>query len=69
MGMFTTAFDASGHESDQLIMVVAGFISSVDDWTDFSKKWKERLAEDGLEYFHTKEFSDWRLDDDPRRRS
>lgn len=69
MGMFTTAFDASGHESDQLIMVVAGFISSVDDWTDFSKKWKERLAEDGLEYFHTKEFSDWRLDDEPRRRS
>jgi hypothetical protein len=69
MGMFTTAFDASGHESDQLMMVVAGFISSVDDWTNFSKKWKERLAKDGLEYFHMKEFSHWCSDDEARRRS
>jgi hypothetical protein len=69
MGMFTTAFDASGHESDQLIMVVAGFISSANDWIDFSKKWKERLAKDGLKYFHMKEFKYLWLNDEPRRRA
>lgn len=69
MGMFTTTFDAFGHESDQLIMVVAGFISSAGDWIDFSQKWKERLAKDGLEYFHMKEFTSWCLDDESKRRS
>ena len=56
MGM-TAAFDASGDESSQLIIVVAGFISSAGDWVDFSKRWTERLQEDGISYMHMKEFA------------
>ncbi len=67
--MFTAAFDASGHESDQLIMVVAGFVAPADAWIGFSKLWKDRLARDGLEYFRMEEFKYWRLDDEARRRA
>lgn len=63
MGMFTAAFDASGHESDRLVMVVAGFVSSAKDWQEFSKQWKARLEMDGLEYFHLEEFAGWRADE------
>jgi len=50
-------FDASGHEADQRFVIVAGFISSPDDWIDFDKHWRARLAKDGLEYFHAEEFA------------
>ncbi len=56
MGM-VCAFDASGDEASQLIMVVAGFISSAGDWADFSKLWVERLQRDGLSYMHMKEYA------------
>lgn len=57
MGMFTTAFDAAGHESDQLILAVCGFVSSANHWISFSEKWKERLARDRITYFHAVEFA------------
>jgi hypothetical protein len=50
-------FDAAGHEADQKFVVVAGFISSPDDWIDFDRLWRARLAKDGLEYFHATEFA------------
>jgi hypothetical protein len=56
MGM-TAAFDASGDESSQLVMVVAGFISSAKHWEDFSGKWLARLKDDGLSYMHMNEFA------------
>ena len=67
LAMLTAAFDASGHESDQLFLVVAGFISSADDWADFSHRWNERLEKDGIPCFHaaacennTDEFWGWK---------
>lgn len=73
--MFTTAFDASGHEKDQLSLVVAGFISSAKDWAIFDQEWKDRLAEDGLQSFHMVEFAQssgafkegWRQDEKRRQ--
>jgi hypothetical protein len=56
MGMIA-AFDASGDECSQLILVVAGFISSAGDWEDFSKKWLDRLQRDGIKYMHMKEYA------------
>jgi hypothetical protein len=64
---FVTAFDASGHESDRLIMVVAGFVSSGDEWAKFTTKWKERLGRDALEYFRLSEFIRWAADEAKKR--
>jgi len=50
-------FDASGHESDQPFLVVAGFVSSASDWDAFSVKWMERLERDGLPYFQGNQFA------------
>ena len=74
MAILTACFDASGHESDQKYLVVAGFISAADQWIEFQDQWKNRLAEDGLTYFRmaecaqwSREFSKWNKDE-PRRR-
>lgn len=69
------AFDASGKQ-DQACIVVAGFVSSHDDWQSFHTRWTERLHRDGLEYFHMVDFANcrkqfhtgWR-EDEPRRQS
>lgn len=37
------AFDASGKE-DLDCMVVAGFVSNVEDWKDCDKQWMDRLT-------------------------
>jgi hypothetical protein len=55
--MLSAAFDASGSKHDKPILVVAGFIASVDDWIDFDKEWKSRLDLDNVAYFHANEFA------------
>src|SRR6266536_3291078 len=42
--MFTTAFDASGNESDTPCLVVAGFLGTADAWTEFEPEWTRRLG-------------------------
>lgn len=49
-------FDASGHKTQDFV-VVAGFVSSAKDWTNFDLAWKQRLQKDGLAYFHAVEFA------------
>lgn len=68
-------FDAGGDQVDQRYLVVAGFVAPLTSWVDFEKRWRERLAADGLKYFHAvefahsrKEFDGWR-DDEQRRRN
>lgn len=56
MGL-VAAFDAAGDEASQLIIVVAGFISSAADWDEFSKRWSARLRDDDLSYMHMAEFA------------
>jgi hypothetical protein len=64
--MLTAAFDASGDDGTPIVSV-AGFISSVKDWEDFSKLWTARLARENIKYFRaveaahfSKEFKPWR---------
>jgi hypothetical protein len=45
------AFDASGKKGDSAFMVVAGFLSSVTDWADFTSRWTDRLQQDKIEVF------------------
>jgi hypothetical protein len=65
--MLAAAFDASGHEADQPVMVVAGFISSAADWASFSKEWYKRLSKDDLPYFHMREILKWNVPESQRR--
>jgi hypothetical protein len=68
-------FDASGHQDDQKYLVVAGFVSSPQEWINFDRLWTGRLRKDGIQYFHANEFAHsinqfagWR-DDKKRRES
>ncbi|MBI4431464.1 MAG: hypothetical protein HY587_07110 [Candidatus Omnitrophica bacterium] len=73
--MFTACFDAGGSQHDQKFLVVAGFVSSAEEWVRFDKAWRERLAGDNLSYFHMVDFAQfsgefrngWR-DNEPRRK-
>jgi hypothetical protein len=51
MGALAIACDASGSKGSPYL-TVAGFVSSVADWTSFSEQWTARLKADGIEYFH-----------------
>lgn len=76
IGMFTCAFDASGHEKDQRFLVVGGFVSSSKEWISFENSWNARLEADGLSYFRAEDFahstgpfaSGWRRNEQRRRR-
>jgi hypothetical protein len=52
--MLTAAFEAGGDENTA-ILTVAGFVSSVKDWADFSRLWTERLGRENITYFHAVE--------------
>ena len=75
MGMFTAYFDASGQEHEHPYMVVAGFVSSVTAWLEFSEEWKAVLGQYGIKTFHATdcqnwkgEFKDWKGQDNKRLR-
>lgn len=57
MAMLTACFDASGSEMGRPCLVVAGFVATATDWTEFSRQWTARLARDALPYFRMSEFS------------
>ena len=72
--MLTTAFDISNDEKTHKFLVLAGFISDADRWSEFDVKWRARLAEDGLTYFHMHPFAHsigifdgWKEQEDRRR--
>lgn len=45
------ALDAGGDDATDFI-TVAGFASTERDWEEFSQQWKDRLNQDGIEFFH-----------------
>jgi hypothetical protein len=57
--MLTFAFDAGGDDATELI-TVAGFASSAKDWDSFSVPWKQRLAQDGIEFFRAVDVNSFR---------
>ncbi len=52
--MLTLYCDVSGKEK---ALVTAGFVSTVDEWRLFDRKWTELLQEFGVERFHMREFA------------
>jgi len=57
--MLTAAFDAGGDENTPFL-TVAGFVSSVGDWEEFSALWRERLKKEGIEYSRAVEAAHFR---------
>lgn len=55
--MFSAYFDASG-KRDQPVVVVAGFVSSAECWTEWEREWLKRLSVDGISCFHATELKD-----------
>jgi len=76
IGMFTACFDASGQDHQHPYITVAGFISSADEWINFSNRWKTLLQDQyGLKDFHAADcqnyegdFKSWKGDDARRIR-
>jgi hypothetical protein len=56
MTMLTAAFDCSSDKSEQFF-VMAGFVSSAEEWANFDKEWRARLKMDNLAYFHMHPFA------------
>jgi hypothetical protein len=54
--VFTACFDASGSKSKPW-MVLAGFVAPAKAWDCFADLWNQRLNQDGIKYFHMKEFT------------
>lgn len=74
MSMFTLYCDASGSPDDTKVLAVAGYISSVDQWLEFERNWKQTLKKFGASSLHMKhfahsvgEYSSWRGNETKRR--
>jgi hypothetical protein len=57
LSAFTCYFDAGGKEADQVALSVAGFVATAEQWIEWERPWRERLAEDNLTVFHYNELS------------
>ena len=73
ISMFTVCFDASGQEKEHPYVVVAGFISSAEEWIRFSALWNKKLHEYSLTSFRASDcqnyqgqFKGWKGDDGKR---
>jgi hypothetical protein len=56
MAMLTAAFDCS-QDGGRKYFIMAGFVSSTEEWAEFDREWRERLRRDGLPYFHMNPYS------------
>jgi hypothetical protein len=54
---FTAYFDASGDAARGPILVVSGFLASAKAWRTFERAWAQALRQEGVTYFHMKEFA------------
>lgn len=49
-------FDASGSRSQGTMLIVAGYISCVEDWLHFETEWGKVLGQAGIKCFHMTDF-------------
>ncbi len=54
--MFTAYFDESGSD-DTSALVVAGFVSTAEQWLRFDQDWKEILDRHGVSFFHMTDYA------------
>jgi hypothetical protein len=45
---YTAYFDDSGHPDDQDAVIVAGWVSTLEQWRVFEVEWKDKLAKEGI---------------------
>lgn len=57
MVMLTVALDVSEPQPNRTFLVMAGFVSSAEQWAEFDRAWCQRLREDGLTYFQMRAFA------------
>ena len=72
--MFTAYFDGSGSPDEGKALAVAGYLSNVDQWSQFDLEWRKCLEDENVSSFHMRdfahslrEFASWR-NDEPRRK-
>ena len=56
MREYTAYFDASGHPSQGKFLVVAGYVSTVDDWLELERDWNKVLKWAKVKQFHMTDF-------------
>lgn len=54
--MFTAYFDESGTHSNSPVTVVAGYIATNEQWSEFEREWKEVMQNAGIPFFHMSKF-------------
>jgi len=52
----TAYFDAGGHQDDEHVIAVGGYVSSVPAWLRFEKEWFKELKRAGVGQFHMTDF-------------
>ncbi len=57
MAMFTVYFDES-YSKNANAYSVAGYVASVEQWTEFEREWKAMLEDFGVAYLHKRELED-----------
>jgi len=69
MAFLAGYFDESGTHDDSSIVVVAGVVSSTQQWLKFDRKWRNALDAENLSTFHMTDFEnrqgqfkDWPLE-------
>jgi hypothetical protein len=74
MAILTAYFDASGSPDEGRALVVAGYVSTVEQWREFDREWRSLLVREKVSQFHMRdfahslrEFAEWK-GDEPRRK-
>jgi len=49
-------YDAAGHQDDEDVISVGGYLSSVPAWLRFEREWQRALKREGIEQFHMTDF-------------
>lgn len=73
--MFKVYLDESGSPDDTTAVVVAGFLTTLEQWIEFERNWKEAVASFGVTALHmrdfahsNREFATWKHDEQKRQR-
>src|SRR5688500_18130691 len=61
IAMLTACLDESGTDGVSPIVMVGGYVSTVDLWEKFAVEWAQFLKSENLEVFHANEIQDKEL--------
>ena len=55
MGLLRIYVDDSADQTQEKVVLAGAFVGWYHQWSDLQQKWRKRLKQDGLEYFHATE--------------